>query len=116
MCRVHFRDPQRVHTLKGQDGTMRLTKSEKRALLNLLEWMTKFHNTECARLDPVPYEGWMNGGYNLKSVRDKLLAEVRLTDDERLERDKFYARLGTGQTGTLNGKAGASRPALFFFI
>lgn len=55
---------------------MRLTKPEKKALLDLLEWMTKYHNMECARLDPVPDKDWPAGGYNLRSVRDKLRAEA----------------------------------------
>jgi hypothetical protein len=55
---------------------MRLTKPEKKALLDLLEWMTEYHNTECARLDPAPGEDWTDGGYNLQSVRDKLRAEA----------------------------------------
>jgi hypothetical protein len=85
--RVRFRGPQRTRPPEGE-GIMRLTKPEKKALLDLLEWATAYHMEEIEQwIDPREGLGFTVGGDNILRVRDKLRAEVQFTDDERLERD-----------------------------
>ena len=50
--RVRFRGPQRACPPEGE-GIMRLTKPEKKALLDLLEWATAYHMEEIEQwIDP----------------------------------------------------------------